>query len=78
MKGLIMFRFIGDMFIGWIIFTDSGKKTANKIFNNSINQIKKTIMNNNDLKELLSLSDIFLNDDKGNDNEKKPNYGRKN
>lgn len=38
-----MLKFIRDMLIGWIIYTDSGKQTANKIVNYAYTQIKKNI-----------------------------------
>jgi hypothetical protein len=65
-----MIRFIGDMIIGWIVFTPSGKKVANKLVNKAFNTIKKNVMNNSDLKELMSIKDIFINEES---NDEKPN-----
>ena len=72
-----MMRFLGDMLIGWIIFTPSGKKMANKIVNNAFNTMKKSLLNNPNVKEILSFQDIFMN---GNDydNESTFNSGTKN
>lgn len=71
-----MFRFIGDMVIGWIIFTDSGKQMANKIVNKTFNTVKKNIVNNTQLNDLLSIKDLFIeneeiNNDKQIDNRTK-------
>lgn len=62
-----MFRFIGDMVIGWIVFTDSGKQVANNIVNKAFNNIKKNIIKNSQLNELLSLKDIFINNEENNE-----------
>jgi hypothetical protein len=42
-----MINFIRDMIIGWIIYTESGKKTANSIVNYAYKQIKSSISPNN-------------------------------
>lgn len=50
-----MIRFLGDMVIGWIIYTDSGKKMANMVMNTAINKIKSNVsktLNNKDFKAL--------------------------
>lgn len=65
-----MIRFIGDMIIGWIVFTPSGKKVANKLVNKAFNTVKRNLMNNSDLKELMSIKDIFINEES---NDEKPN-----
>ena len=62
-----MFRFLGDMVIGWIVFTDSGKQVANNIVNKAFNNIKKNIIKNSQLNELLSLKDIFINNEENNE-----------
>jgi hypothetical protein len=41
-----MINFIRDMIIGWIIYTESGKKTANSIVNYAYKQIKSSISSN--------------------------------
>ena len=66
-----MLRSVGDMLIGWIVYTDSGKKMANKIVNKVITNVKKNIMNNPQLKEMASLKDIFKQDEdnKGEQND---------
>lgn len=38
-----MKAFIRDMIIGWILYTESGKKVANKIVNYAYKQIKGTL-----------------------------------
>ena len=57
-----MLRFVGDMLIGWIVYTDSGKVISN---------VKKNIMSNPQLKEMASLKDIFKQDEdnKGEQND---------
>jgi hypothetical protein len=65
-----MFRFIGDMFIGWIVFTDSGKKTMNKLFNHAYKKAKNKIINSPQFKEIMSINEIF---DKDNQNVKSNN-----
>lgn len=72
-----MKRFLGDMLIGWIIFTPSGKKMANKIVNKAFNSIKKNVMNNSDFKELMSIKDIFINEE-SNDEQPDSNNRTKN
>ena len=72
-----MMRFLGDMLIGWIIFTPSGKKMANKIVNNAFNTMKKSLLNNPNVKEILSFQDIFMNGN-DDDNESTFNSGTKN
>lgn len=46
-----MKTFLRDMFIGWIIYTDSGKKVANKIVNYAYNQIKANILSSSEIIE---------------------------
>lgn len=46
-----MKTFLRDMFIGWIIYTDSGKKVANKIVNYAYNQIKANILSSSEITE---------------------------
>jgi hypothetical protein len=72
-----MMRFLGDMLIGWIIFTPSGKQMANKIVNKAFNTVKKNMLNNPNVKDLMSFQDIFMN---GNDDDtkSKSNNGTKN
>lgn len=72
-----MIRFLGDMFIGWIIFTPSGKKMANKIVSKAFNTVKKNVMSNSDLKELMSLQDIFIKEE-SNDTKSDSNNRTKN
>lgn len=61
-----MLRFVGDMLIGWIVYTDSGKKMANKIVNKVINNVKKNIIDSPQFKEIASLKDIFNQDEDDN------------
>ena len=58
-----MLRFIGDMFIGWILFTDSGKKTINMVVNKAYKHIQSNVLNSTQMKDLLSLKDIFIKDE---------------
>lgn len=71
-----MLRFIGDMFIGWILFTDTGKKTINSLVNKAYKHVQSNVLKSTQLKELISLKDIFI---KGNDDvESIANNGTKN
>ena len=70
-------RFLGDMLIGWIIFTPSGKQMANKIVNKAFNTVKKNMLNNPNVKDLMSFQDIFMNGN-DDDNKSKSNNGTKN
>lgn len=70
-----MFRFFGDLFIGWIIFTDTGKKTINNIVNKAFNQVKSNISKSNQFAEILSLKEIF---DNGEEDDTKSNNRTKN
>lgn len=72
-----MMRFLGDMLIGWIIFTPSGKQMANKIVNKAFNTVKKNMLNNPNVKDLMSFQDIFMNGN-DDDNKSKSNNGTKN
>lgn len=38
-----MMTFIRDMIIGWIIYTENGKKIANQLVNKTYKMINKTI-----------------------------------
>lgn len=58
-----MLRFIGDMFIGWILFTDIGKKTINMVVNKAYKHIQSNVLNSTQMKDLLSLKDIFIKDE---------------
>nr|DAF56673.1 MAG TPA: hypothetical protein [Myoviridae sp. ctWb16] len=58
-----MLRFIGDMFIGWILFTDTGKKTINMVVNKAYKHIQSNVLNSTQMKDLLSLKDIFIKDE---------------
>ena len=58
-----MLRFIGDMFIGWILFTDTGKKTINMVVNKAYKHIQSNVLNSAQMKDLLSLKDIFIKDE---------------
>lgn len=58
-----MLRFIGDMFIGWILFTDTGKKTINIVVNKAYKHIQSNVLNSTQMKDLLSLKDIFIKDE---------------
>jgi hypothetical protein len=58
-----MFRFIGDMVIGWILFTDSGKKTINKLMDYTYKKVKSNIMNSPQIKELLNNKKEFTKED---------------
>jgi len=62
-----MLRFIGHMFIGWIIYTDSGKQTINKLVSKAFNHVKTNALKSSELQELMSLKDIFMKDE-NNDN----------
>lgn len=70
-----MFRFFGDLFIGWIIFTDTGKKTINKVMNKAFNQVKSNITKSKQFSEILSLKEIF---DNGEEDDTKSNNRTKN
>lgn len=70
-----MFRFFGDLFIGWIIFTDTGKKTINNIVNKTFNKVKSNISKSNQFAEILSLKEIF---DNGEEDDTKSNNRTKN
>ena len=39
-----MLRFIGDMFIGWILFTDTGKKTINSLVNKAYKHVQSNVL----------------------------------
>lgn len=54
-----MKTFLRDMFIGWIIYTDSGKKVANKIVNYCFKYAKNNV---------LSLIETQFDDKKDNRN----------
>lgn len=71
-----MLRFIGDMVIGWIIFTDDGKKFANKIVSKTVNTAKTNLVKNLPLKDLPIISEL-LTDGENND-KPKSNNGTKN
>jgi hypothetical protein len=58
-----MKRFLGDMFIGWILFTKSGKKAVNNVFNLATKSIKENMLNSNEFKELINLKNIILGED---------------
>lgn len=58
-----MLRFIGDMFIGWILFTDTGKKAINMVVNKAYKHIQSNVLNSTQMKDLLSLKDIFIKDE---------------
>lgn len=58
-----MLRFIGDMFIGWILFTDTGKKTINMVVNKAYKHIQSNVLNSTQMKDLLLLKDIFIKDE---------------
>ena len=72
-----MIKFIGDMLIGWIIFTPTGKKVANNIVNMAFNRVKSNLMSNSDFKELMSLADVVMNG-KSNDSKSSTDNGTKN
>lgn len=61
-----MIRLLGDLLIGWIIFTPEGKNVANKIVGTAFNTVKNNITNSSQLKEIFSMKDIFI---KGNTND---------
>ena len=71
-----MLRFIGDMVIGWVIFTDDGKKFANKIVNKTINTAKNNIMKQLPIQNLPIISEILKDND--NDDKSNINNGTKN
>lgn len=58
-----MLRFIGDMIIGWVIYTESGKKMANKLVGKTIKHITNNVMKSPQFKEIASLKDIFIKDE---------------
>lgn len=41
-----MKAFLRDMIIGWILYTESGKKFANKIVNYTYKQVKESLESN--------------------------------
>lgn len=57
-----MFRFIGDMLIGWVLFTDTGKKTINKLVGYTYKKVKKNLINSPQFKEIMSLNEVFTKD----------------
>jgi hypothetical protein len=57
-----MFSFLRDMFIGWIVFTQDGKKVANKVVTYVYKNIKKNVKNSQQYKEIVGLKDIFVKD----------------
>ena len=57
-----MFSFLRDMFIGWIVFTQDGKKVANKAVTYVYKNIKKNVMKSQQYKEIVGLKDIFVKD----------------
>lgn len=57
-----MMRFIGDMLIGWVIYTESGKKMANKLVGTTIKYVTNNVMKSDQLKEIMSIKDIFIKD----------------
>lgn len=61
-----MMRLLGDLLIGWILFTSEGKNVANKIVGTAFNTVKNNIAHSSQLKEIFSMKDIFI---KGEDNE---------
>lgn len=58
-----MFVFIRDMLIGWILFTQDGKKVANKVVSYAYKNIKKNVVNSSQYKELASITDIFIKEE---------------
>ena len=38
-----MFQFVIGMAMGWLAFTDEGRKTANEIGKRTMNEVKKTL-----------------------------------
>ena len=59
-----MLKFLGHMFIGWIVYTDSGKQAINKLVSKAFNHIKSNALKSSELQELMSLKDIFIKDEK--------------
>ncbi len=68
-----MLRFIGDLFIGWVIFTDTGKKTINKAMNVAFNKVKSNVLKSPQFQDILSMKDIFLNDEELKDDKQSNN-----
>lgn len=62
-----MKTFIRDMIIGWVLYTDSGKKVANKIVTIVVKQVATSVSNSSQFKELVSLKDIFTKGEEKND-----------
>jgi hypothetical protein len=73
-----MFVFIRDMLIGWIVFTQDGKKVANKMVSYVYKNIKKNITNSSQFKELVDLKDIFIKEEKDEPNKQHFNNRPKN
>lgn len=65
-----MFNFIRDMVIGWIIYTDAGKKVANKIVTYTYQQVKSNIMQSSQIKNIVNELGLDKNA-KSNDNKSK-------
>lgn len=65
-----MLTFIRDMVIGWIVYTDSGKKMANKIVGKTYDTIKNNVLKSPQFKEIVSLKDIFIKDNNESDTNK--------
>lgn len=57
-----MFSFLRDMVIGWVLFTQDGKKVANKAVTYVYKNIKKNVTNSQQYKEIVGLKDIFVKD----------------
>lgn len=58
-----MLRFMRDMAIGWIVYTKSGRQTADKIVKRVCKNVKKRMAKSQQFQEIKSLADIFLKDD---------------
>ena len=58
-----MKAFLRDMIIGWILYTESGKRFANKVVNYTYRQVKESL-ESNDKQQKLNKQEFRNNNDK--------------
>ena len=59
-----MKAFIRDMIIGWILYTESGKRFANKVVNYTYNQVKESLSSNSNTEQKTTKQEYRNNNDK--------------
>ena len=59
-----MKAFIRDMLIGWILYTESGKRFANKVVNYTYKQVKESLASNTDKEQKPNKQEYRNNNDK--------------